>query len=176
MGAAAAPGGVMQTRSNNTMSAPQTPTAIDLQTHHRTAPVPGPPPVTSALLEEGAVHITGGAAAAMLSGAKVRVVVNDEYDVVRIMLPAGEGTGDVTLSLAQLLAGFEVRHLFSRHQHLFARFGIATHSWCTFRQRKTAKTANLDALTFGQSLGHGIKNGFNRVIRVTRSQLRVAGR
>ncbi|KAG1248844.1 hypothetical protein G6F65_019399 [Rhizopus arrhizus] len=83
---------------------------------------------------------------------------------------------DQVYPFAQFLARLEVRHLFARHQHLFAGFRIATDSGRPLRQREAAKTADLDALTRGQGLGHCIQHGLDRVIGVAGGQLRIAGR
>ena len=79
-------------------------------------------------------------------------------------------------SFAQLLARLEVRNLFTRHLHLLAGFWIAPDTRCASRQRKAAEPADLDALTFGESLGHCIKNGLDGKIGIAGGQLRIAGR
>ena len=79
-------------------------------------------------------------------------------------------------SFAQLLARLEVRNLFARNLHLLAGFRIAPDTRRTGRQRKAAEPADLDALTFGKRLGHGIKNSLDGKIGVAGGQLSIAGR
>src|SRR5690606_36204573 len=75
---------------------------------------------------------------------------------------------------AQFLAGLEMRHLLARHHHLLARLGIAADTWRPRRQRKAAEATNLDALTRGQRLSHGLEHGFDRNVRIANRKLRVA--
>src|SRR5690606_14174121 len=76
-------------------------------------------------------------------------------------------------ALAQLFARFEMRYLFARNLHFFARLGVATYARRPLGQGEAPETSDLDALTRGQGLGHGIEHRLDGVIGITRRQLRV---
>jgi hypothetical protein len=82
-----------------------------------------------------------------------------------------DGTQPIMSTLPQLLAGLEVRNVLLRHLHLFAGLGIAPHAGRTVIQGKAAKTADLDAITPRQGVGHRIENHLYRELGVLRDQL-----
>src|SRR6185503_860811 len=79
-------------------------------------------------------------------------------------------------ALAQFLARLEVRHVLRRHLHLFPRLGVAPGARRPVIQAETAETPDLDALTLGQALPHGVQDHLHRELRILRHQLRIASR
>src|SRR6185369_7778715 len=75
-------------------------------------------------------------------------------------------------SLAQFLAGLEVRHVFFGYLHLVARFRIAPRPRRTIVQTETAEPADLDALPFREALGHRVEDHLDRELGVLRDELR----
>lgn len=76
-------------------------------------------------------------------------------------------------ALTQLFARLEVRHLLARNLHFFTGLGIAAYARRPLGQGEAPESTDLDALTGGQGLGHGIEYRLDGVIGITRRQLRV---
>src|SRR5215467_7693090 len=75
-------------------------------------------------------------------------------------------------SLAQFLAGFEVRDVLLRHLHSLARLGIASRTRRPVVESEAAEAANLDAFSLGQALRHGVENHLDRKLGIFGHQLR----
>lgn len=73
--------------------------------------------------------------------------------------------------LPQGLAGFEVRYTLFRDGDAFTTARIAPDPWRASVNRKTAKSANLDAMPPHQRFVHGIQYGFDREFSIAVCQL-----
>src|ERR1700737_1202780 len=75
-------------------------------------------------------------------------------------------------SLAQFLAGLEMRYVLLRYQHLFTRFRITPYARRTAIEAEAAKAANFDAMAVGKRLRHRIEHRLHGEIRAFQNKLR----
>src|SRR6185503_14287362 len=77
-------------------------------------------------------------------------------------------------SLAQLLAGLEMRHVLFGHVHFLARLRVAPDPRRAVVEPEAAEPANLDPVRANQRMRHGVENHLHGVLGVLRHELRVA--
>src|SRR6185295_15547290 len=82
----------------------------------------------------------------------------------------------VVHTLAQILAGFEVRHVLARKRHRLAGLRIPALTRRPEVQRKAAEPADLDALTGGECVAHDFQNLLQRQLHVLGGQVLLLGR
>src|SRR5438552_2278149 len=79
-------------------------------------------------------------------------------------------------SLAQFLAGFEMRHEFLGYVDPLARFRIAADARRPMIQPETPESADLDALPLDQALRHRIQDHLDREFGILGDELRITRR
>src|SRR6185295_8747344 len=82
----------------------------------------------------------------------------------------------VVHTLAQILAGFEVRHVLARKRHRLAGLRIPALTRRPEVQRKAAEPADLDALTRGECIAHDFQDLLQRQLHVLGGQVLLLGR
>src|SRR6188472_2171260 len=77
-------------------------------------------------------------------------------------------------SLAQILAGFEVRHVLASERHRLAGLRIAAHSGRPVVQGEAAKPADFDALAARERFAHELQDVLDRQFNVLGGQVFLA--
>src|SRR6185503_15506088 len=82
----------------------------------------------------------------------------------------------VVHTLAQIFAGFEVRHVLARERHGFAGLRVAALTRRAKVQREAAEAADLDAFTRGERIAHDLQDLLQRQLHVLGGQVLLLGR
>ena len=87
----------------------------------------------------------------------------------------GNGAPAAVHPFTQFLAGLEVWHMFAGQGDRIAGLRIAAHARWAKMQRKTSKSANLDAIAVGERMRHLFKHALDGQLDIVAGQMLLAG-